>query len=224
MNIIHTYFSMWVDNMNQYLEIERRLKGYAKYKTHWNRERPYLCYIKDDEIYIYVKDENVPNNSPYDQDWLYTKLIKHYKTTKIFIGKDSGKCPSSDIGKNINFSIGNTILLKLEENKYIFIEGSIYEFTTSDEIITLFSLIGRNDVPYPVLLGSENVYFTLDHTYIARKYFPKNMLPHEYEDAYQLYYNYKDNKFGNIEETKKISKEAINFEFQNYEVVHVLHP
>ena len=27
MNIIHTYFSMWVDNMNQYLEIERRLKG-----------------------------------------------------------------------------------------------------------------------------------------------------------------------------------------------------
>ena len=137
---------------------------------------------------------------------------------KIYIGKDTGKFSSSDIGGDIKFSIGNSILLQIEKNKYVFVEGSIYEFTTNDEIIKYFSLIGRNDVPYPIALGKENVYFMLDEFYIPKKYFPTKMKEFEFEDAYQLYFK----TLYDNDENKKISKEFKTYKLKNYKVLDMI--
>ena len=92
--------------------------------------------------------------------------------------------------KNTSFSIGNSILLQCTKKKYVVIQENVCEFSTKDEITHYFSLIGRNDVPYPVGVGKENVYFMADLAYIPRKYFPTNMKIADYEESYKLYYNY----------------------------------
>jgi len=126
---------------------------------------------------------------PFDRDWIYTKFVKSYQTEKIFLGKDTGTSYYSDSGtstKYVKDSIGNTILLQIEKNKYVFIEGTIYEFSNKEEIIKYFSLIGRNDTPYPIALGENNVYFMLDKFYISRDYFPKKLDIKHFEAAYFL--------------------------------------
>jgi len=96
--------------MSKYAEIQEQMRGYTKYKTHWNRERPYLCYVKNNEIFIYCKDPLIPNDYPYNQDSMYTTLINHYFTTKIFIGQDSGQCASSYRFNSIKYIELNILL------------------------------------------------------------------------------------------------------------------
>jgi len=190
--------SLLAKDNEEYRKIKENHKGFAKYKTHWNGGRPYLCYVKKNnayyDVYIYKvgDDKNIKNDEVVDgdEDWLYTNFVKYYKAKKIFIGKDSGKYKMSDIGKNTSFSIGNSILLQFTKNKYVVIQENVCEFSTKDEITHYFSLIGRNDVPYPVGVGKENVYFMADLVYIPRKYFPTNMKIADYEESYNLYYNY----------------------------------
>jgi len=200
-------------NNKEYLEIKKKMKGYKKYKTHSNGRRPYLCYVKKNEIFIYkinknnkIKRQNT--GGIYPEDWIYTILVKHYKTKKIFIGNDSGKY--SPIKLDVSYSIGNTILLQLTKNRYIYIEGYIYEFSTNDEIVKYFSLIGNNDIPYPIALGKENVYFMLHNRYFPKKYFSKKMKDAEFEDAYELFYNHdywiNENKISNDAKSIKFKK------------------
>jgi len=202
-------------------KIKSNTKGFTKYLTHWNGGRPYLVYIKKNEVYIYKQDnkqyyykESDWSKKDKENSWMYIKLVKHYKTKKIFIGKDSGKCNGSSLISSkldVSFSIGNTILLQLTKNRYVFIEGSVYEFSTNDEIVKYFSLIGNNDVPYPVALGKENVYFMLDNQYIPKKYFPKKMKDAEFEDSYYLFYNQ-----DYIENNKRLLKDFKKINFKKY--------
>ena len=192
------YVSLVTKNNEEYKKIKEKHKGFTKYKTHWNGGRPYLCYVKKNnayyDVYIYKvgDDKNIKKDEVVDgdEDWLYTIFVKKYKAKKIFIGKDSGKYKMSDIGKNTSFSIGNSILLQCTKKKYVVIQENVCEFSTKDEITHYFSLIGRNDVPYPVGVGKENIYFMADLAYIPRKYFPTNMKIADYEESYKLYYNY----------------------------------
>jgi hypothetical protein len=93
--------------------------------------------------------------------------------------------------------MGNTILLQISKNKYVIIDSGVHEFTTKDEIIKFFAQIGRNDVPYPIALSKEYVYFMLDMVYIPRELFPK-MKEGEFEDAYGYYHGNKDDEYDNI--------------------------
>ena len=64
----------------------------------------------------------------------YTNFVKTYKKSiKIFIGKDI----------NNKYFNGNSILLKIKINTYVFIQYSIIKFTTpnNDEIIKFISLL-----------------------------------------------------------------------------------
>ena len=81
----------------------------------------------------------------------YTNFVKTYKKSiKIFIGKDI----------NNKYFNGNSILLKIKINTYVFIQYSIIKFTTpnNDEFIKFISPIGGNNIPYPFGLGRRNVY------------------------------------------------------------------
>ena len=201
--------------------IKKKTKGFTKYFTHSNFFRPYLVYIKKNKVYIYKIDnkkyyykKNDLSKKDKSNAWIYTKLIKEYNTKKIFIGKNSGKSKSLNIKDNIKYSIGNSILLKLNNNKYVFIGETIYEFSTNDEIVKFYSLIGNNDVPYPIALGKENVYFMIDeinkpNKYIPRKYFSKNMKNIDFEDTY---YGYNDIKLP--QNTKK-------YNFKNFKRIDI---
>jgi hypothetical protein len=48
--------------------------------------------------------------------------------------------------------------------------------------------IFHNDVPYPVILGTDYVYFMLDQMTVDRLEFPDKMTKLDWDDACQLYY------------------------------------
>lgn len=151
------------------------------YFIHDNGGRPFLVSIDKLNVKVYKKsnsdDEDVKN---------YSKLIDTFTAKKILIGKSSGKSETCDHAeKDAKLFDGNSILLQITNTKYIFIGHEIFSFEMNDELDKFYSPVGNNDVPYPLVLGKEYVYFLLDKKYVARDLFPKNQV---WEDAYIPWY------------------------------------
>jgi len=83
---------------------------------------------------------------------------------------------------------GNSLLVKISEQKYMHIGSQIYTFKTKDKIIDYVSPLGRNDVPYPVAKGTSNIYFMLDSKYIRKK----NLRKMTAWNAMQMYRDFYD--------------------------------
>lgn len=86
------------------------------------------------------------------------------------------------------------MLLHVTGDTYIYIGGEIYQFNLQkgETVEAYYSKIGPNDVPYPVLVGTQRVYFPLEHVSVARSLFDRyDMNAVEWADAHQYYYGYK---------------------------------
>ena len=107
---------------------------------------------------------------------------------------------------------GNTLLLHVGENRYMHVGQEIYEFEMEDDFVAYYSILGTNDVPYPITLGSKYVYLMLkgNHSYIPRELFKAPMKPTDWADAYAFYYGHKDFETG--EKTSCIDKFRMNLE------------
>lgn len=129
-----------------------------KYYIHDNGARPFLVEvtstktIKVYELYGKLKEKT-------DQV-VYKPLFEYKKYDKLFIGKD----PSG-----IKGSAGNTILIKLNLNTYVYIGSTIEQFVTKDEIISYTSPIDNSDVPYPYATGTEFTYLLAERVHIPNK-------------------------------------------------------
>ena len=192
--------------------------GYSKsktYFTHDNGGRPFKVVVtgKNLEIFTYTqkKDETVEEmltgNYPSKND--YNILIKSYKKLKnIFIPKG-----------------GNTILAHISGNKYLCIAEFIYEFETKNEkILEYHSHVGNSDVPYPLAIGENNVYFLIgkgNNGYVSKDFF--DGFPKKYNwgtDGYSRLWGQgsfnelkttaskRREKKGNFEKAEKIRKKA----------------
>lgn len=119
-----------------------------------------------------------------------------YKYTKVFDGTDEGGDKDS------------TILVKIDKNRYLFVGLTIYEFDTEDEIQKYSSPIGNSAVPYPVAIGSKNVYFMLEREYVSKEELDKakkeNGVGKFTDDYYGVFYNNQDNL--KIHDMKKIKE------------------
>ena len=151
-------------NNKYYKEIKKKYIGYKTYFTHFNGGRPYLVYIKNNNVSIYNQPENfIIDNSLYDYNnynnnkWMYINLVKTYEVTKIFIGKSPLIQMTDFSGGHGKYFDGNTILLLLNNNNYIYIRDTIEKFKINDKIKKYFSFVGNNDVPYPIALGEKNI-------------------------------------------------------------------
>lgn len=176
------------------------IKKLKSYYTHDNGGRPFLVFVNGNtNLHIYRIPENVHIDfEDYDKlkKQYYNQLIKSYKTTKIWIGKHTLK-DQPDKYWNPKNSKGNSILAQLDNNKYLHIGSNIYEFTTpnNDTIIKYYSMIGNNDVPYPIALGEKYLYQMLDCSYISREAFNQwNMTDSDWEDSAYILYGHDENK------------------------------
>jgi hypothetical protein len=93
-----------------------------------------------------------------------------------------------------------------------------------DKVDTYFSMVGNNDVPYPVLLGTENVYFMLenDHCYISRDILPAHLTKNQWEDAYMYFYGWRDAFTGEVhtnQERKKKTLEHYAKKMKGYKLI-----
>ena len=177
------------------------------YYIHDNGGRPFKVTINNKAVSIYKNTAKYPEEDNYDV------LVKTVNVKEVFIGKSSGKPYMADhTPAEAKQFIGNSILLELSANKYMYIGKEIYEFQTEDKIESYYSLIGNNDVPYPIALGTDNIYFMLDNTYVKREMvlFPK-MKSVDWEGAYAMYYGFRDPVSGKLvedmNENKKVNLE-----------------
>lgn len=101
-----------------------------------------------------------------DDDTKYIKLIKQYKPLKLYVG-NSYLSEMSKYSHGPKYD-GNSILLKINKNTYVFIGESVYEFNVSDDdIVEYYSTVANDDVPYPIAIGKKNIYFMIGKKYIS---------------------------------------------------------
>jgi hypothetical protein len=193
----------------------RKQKG-KFYDTHDNGRRPFRVIVSDDganakKVTIY-KDANI---GTFKESADYSKLIKELTVNEVYVGKSTGKAEGADHSPEQASSFkGNSILLHISGNRYVYVGTEVYEFTMEDKLDEYFSMVGRNDVPYPVLLGTENVYFMIDgdHTYVPRDKFPSTLKKEQWENAYSYYYGWLDPETGK----SRTDKERKEFALENY--------
>lgn len=172
------------------------------YFIHDNGATPFMVSI--DSKYNGVKVFKVSHKELFTHSHkeLFTHLVIEYtNVSKIFLGHN--------LDENDK---GNSILLRLENDVYIHIGIDIYSFTLpqNDKIITYYSEIGNNDVPYPVAVGEKNAYFMLDYVYIKKSGFPENV---DWKNGYSYFYGHRFN-------SELYSKRMKGIQFENLQYIH----
>lgn len=187
----------------KWVKVESTKKKGKHYDIHDNGGRPFRVFVDGSTVSIYrgtLKDDE-----PYDfnkgDTYDYDKLIRSVKVKEVYLG-----------GKKSE--LGNSILLHLDGKKYMHIGCEIYEFQMDDSVDSYFSIVGNSDVPYPVILGTEYVYFMLEeeHCYVPRELFSPSMTKADWEDAYQRYYGYRDPMTGekqSLDDIRKLNKKGL---------------
>ena len=155
----------------------KKTKGMKSYAIHDNGGKPFLVGDLGGRVVVYKQEFN----EDIEEYTLGKKLLEiPYK--KIFVGDNTleqeGYAPKGE-GK------GNSILLQLTKNKYMFIGWKIETFTVpdGDEIQNYYSPIGNNDVPYPYAVGKKYTYLMIENAYL-----PNELL--EMHDVYAHYYGH----------------------------------
>jgi len=205
----------WCDNSKLSLTKDNELykkikkKNMKTYFTHDNGGNPFFIYIGKTVVNIYKFDSNnFSEEAAYELSsdkfkYGYTKLIAKYKPLKIFIGKSELIPMTKHSGGYGKYFDGNSILLQIKKNRYVYIGDTIYEFDTNDTIVEYFSPVGNNDVPYPVAFSEKNVYFMGDREFIPLDKFPV-LTKKERMDAYSYYYGAGNIKIEYSKFTKKM--------------------
>lgn len=157
------------------LETKKQNKGVKEYMIHDNGGRPFRVAVGKTSVDVYLNE--------WENQFIRGKQVFHTPYKRIFIGDNDLRDPMAEFPKGK--ARGNSILVHVNANKYIYIGHYIYSFETQgDTIQKYFSPVGNNDVPYPYAIGDEYVYFMLDCTTV-----PKNVFDLK-RDAYTQYYGY----------------------------------
>ena len=194
--------------------------NYRKYFIHNNGGRPFLVYTDMNNVYIYKVDNKFNENYIIEDKYywrLYSHLVKKYfNVTKVFIGKSKLNeitKRSGMYGREFN---GNSILIHVTDNKYIYIGNQIFSFDlTNDSILKYHSPIGNSDVPYPIIIGKVNVYFMLDLVYINKKIILQKEPNIKWDTSYWFYQEYIDPNNSN----NAIYKDDIK-KIKNIKIIH----
>ena len=153
------------------------------FDIHFNGGVPFKVEIfeNDGKIIIYkINDDDVDQNGNYVYDTF--KTINKYE--HVFVPHDS-----------VYGYDGNTILIEITKNKYMYIGKNIYVFKTNEEITDYKSPMGNSDVPYPFAI-SKNYYYLL----LEKIYYKKELAKEQ--DPYGVYY-------GHIKKVQEIQEKDI---------------
>lgn len=174
-----------------------------------NGSTPYIVYVNPKRTIVsifrvpkkaYVKNSDWSNNTPENYGY-FTELVKNYKNVKDVM-------PGVD---NIENMTGNSVLIRLKENTYVYIGDCIYSFTSSEPITGYFSNVGNSCVPYPVAVSKSYVYFMLDKVYVNKTEFPEVNFTHDKEvsDIYVNFYKSVDIKKFRVSNYRVVKKRLI---------------
>ena len=157
------------------------------YEIHDNMDTPFQVEVQGSSVKVFKGLKN--EDGGYDN---YDEQILALRASAVYPGENSCS-PSEARFFDCSPQKGNTVLLRVG-SKYIYIGGEIFQFSlaANETVQAYYSKIGPNDVPYPVLVGSKNVYILIEKVYMPRALFDRyEMDEGEWADASQYYYGYK---------------------------------
>lgn len=175
----------------------------AIYFTQFNGCLPYKVVINDKIVNIY--EEGIDDSSEYDSEEddmsledVYQTMVTTFHPQCLFVGKS----PLNDISehaydveeyKNRDYlHIGDTLLLHLNDNNYVYIGTTIYSFQSLAKIRHFVSSVGRADVPYPYAVDEyNNFYLLIEDVIIKMNDIILNQL-HHFNEPYCYYYCLKE--------------------------------
>ena len=150
----------------------RRWNKASGYFTHDNGGRPFYVKIRNGKLCVYkVRYED--DHSIYD-NCVYN--ISSYE--KVWIGENSGKYANKFEGAEK----GNSLLVRIHGNKYVYIGDHIFEFTAPEPLHMFHGIIGNSDVVYAFAVSKKNYYLFAEH-----KILPISIVGNK--DPYEFYYN-----------------------------------
>ena len=126
----------------------------GSYDIHFNGGRPFMVGVN-----FHTNEVNIAKQ---DDEGYYDDFLTYYPEN-IFIGKSPYNSMTSFSGAYGSIHDGNSILLHIKDNEYIWIGYQIYSFTSLSKITEFYSPIGNNDVPYPYAIDENNNYYLLLH-------------------------------------------------------------
>lgn len=194
----------WNHLIGQIDEPKYKKSNYISYITHDNGSRPFMVVhnTKKNKVIIYK------HMFLGDNERIFKKLYGKKKSYDIIVAKYDVKRVMPGIEANDKYN-GNSVLLDLGDNRYVFIGGSVYEFSVSDTIQQYNSLMGNSNVHYPVAIGCTYAYFMLDQVFIKLTEFPENC---DYPDLYSYFYGHKGEPY---------NKRMVGDRFLGYEDIHL---
>ena len=160
------------------------------YYTHDNGGRPFKVVVEDKKVYVYKykKYDETTNSFLYSEKPIKYEKNNYFKCKNIFIGKSpKNKLTISSGGYGAKFT-GNSILLQITQNKYVFIGDKIFSFTPKSEIKKFVSPVGNSDVPYPYAVDADGRYYLMIEDVIIDKII--NIKKYN-NDPYNFYYKNK---------------------------------
>lgn len=148
---------------------------------HDNFRRPFKVEIEGDLVKVF---KNTYSNELGEKEIFSNRPTLEFEVEKVFVGKDPNR---AELLKMYNQSFdGNSILLKLKNNEYIYIGDKIFKFKPEAEITKYLSPVGNSDVPYPYAKDKEgNYYLMIEDAIISGV--PRG------EEPYDIYYGFSSN-------------------------------
>lgn len=140
----------------------------VEYKILDNGGYPFKVEVLSNCIKVYKLKK--PDFEKYEE----TPILTFNEYIKLYVAKEKPK--------------GNSLILHLKDDKYIFIGWNIYKITISDGIKEFHSEINNSDVPYPYIVGNEYTYFLLENEKINNAYIDE----YSNEDRNEVYYHTND--------------------------------
>lgn len=173
---------------------------FKTYYTHDNGGRPFKVVIKDKKkvyVYKYKKYDETTDTDLYSEKSIKYEKKDYFKFKKIYIGKSpKNKSTILSGGYGPKFT-GNSILLQITKNDYLFIGNKIFSFISKAEIKNFVSPVGNSDVPYPYAIDTDGRYYLMIEAVILDKI--TNIKKYN-NDPYEFYYENRTLK--NIQNTR----------------------
>jgi hypothetical protein len=134
-------------------------------------------YSKHLEVYLQNFDEEESNRRN-----KRGKKILSTPFVKLFVGNNYFRLERYGSKK------GNSILVQVKGNEYIYIGSEIYQFQArdGDQILVYASPVGNSAVPYPYAIGENYVYYMLHKSTLPIELLHDPTLG--YEEIYQRFY------------------------------------
>lgn len=159
-------------------------KNCKQYFTHDNGARPFRVCVSQKQILVFRRNPEIEDDK--DIPEYYPTLVAKFDHPKhVWIGTDENDDP---------FFRGNSILVQMNKQEFIFIGHLIYKFEIGpgEKVLKYKSRVGNSDVPYPFVKTNENTYFMIDYKYANNSYFQndayKSYFQDDTEDPYDILY------------------------------------